>query len=116
MLSRTFFNFGLIILLSGTSLSVQAQLDLGRLFQDFWEMINGNEIVDFLEVKIDQGDPDAIRIMEYVNSTDFKMINDHMWESREFINVRSLRMQKRQLIIVLLAASEYSLINTLKNL
>ena len=63
-------------------------LDLGRLYTDFFEVANGDEVVDLLERKMAEQDQDVLRIAKFMNSSTFKKINVHMWQSKDFISVK----------------------------
>ena len=60
------------------------QLHLQRLYDDFYDVVHGAEISDLLSTRLEAGDKDVVRIVKYLNSSDFKSINDHLWSSNEF--------------------------------
>ena len=62
-------------------------LDLDELFQDFVRVSNLKDFLGFLKGKLEEKDPDAVRMADYLKSPDFKAINDHMWGKTEFREV-----------------------------
>ncbi len=40
-------------------------------------------MVQLLQDKLEEGDPDVATVVGYMNSTDFRSINDFMWEYRD---------------------------------
>jgi ferritin len=65
-----------------------AELHIDTLFQEFVAVSNFKEVVLFLQAKIVEENPDMMRVVNYLNGTDFKAINDHMWKHPEFTEVR----------------------------
>ena len=82
-------HFGLSTFTNGQVYEVAPpQLHLQRLYDDFYDVVHGDEIYELLSTRFEAGDKDVIRIVNYLNSSDFKSINDHLWRSNEFKMVK----------------------------
>ena len=85
----------LSLICSATIISAQGKdgnaprLHLDELFQELAEVSHLKEVILFAQAKIVEGNPDMTRIVNYMNGSDFKAINDFMWESPQFFKVSS---------------------------
>ncbi len=70
------------LLLVLSSSCCESLADLEELYEGFYEVANLEEVVDLLQEKAEEDDPDMMRIIDYMNSTDFRTINDFMWDFR----------------------------------
>ncbi len=67
----------------------QGLADLEDLFEDFYAVANLGEVVDLLRDKLEAEDADVMRVVGYMNSSDFRAINDFMWDYRGSLDVRT---------------------------
>ena len=86
--------FSLLSLRATATAGEEKELSLDVLFQDFVEVSNTKEVVLFMQAKIIEENVDMMRVVNYLNSTNFKAINDHMWTLPEFMEVITVIKQR----------------------
>ena len=78
----------LLLRFSSTVFALDTKVDVGELWDEFYSVANLGEVIDLLDERLKDGDEDVERIVRYMNSTDFRNINDHMWKWKDSQSVR----------------------------
>jgi len=73
-----------LLLLATLGSGCQALLDLNRLYEEFYDVSNMIAVQDLLAAKMTGEDPDLMRIVNYMNSSDFFHIYEHMWKDHGY--------------------------------
>lgn len=62
-------------------------LEFDQLWNDFFQVAHGQEVVELLERKMAEQDPYMLRVAKYLKSMTFRAIEKHMLMCREFNEV-----------------------------
>ena len=90
LLEAAAFVLPILILILSTSSGGENvdSIHLDVVFRDFARVSNMYEVFAFLVEKSLENDVDMLRVLDFLHSKDFKAINDYLWESRDWKNVR----------------------------
>ncbi len=65
------------------------QASIGELYEDFHRVANVDKVKTLLEDRLEAGDEDVLRVVQYLKSPDFRTIYNYMWDGNNTREVHS---------------------------